>query len=141
MKNNKQKILFICTHNSVRSQMAEGMINSFYKDRFEAYSAGTEPTEVSPYAVEVMSEIGIGISKQSSKSIEEFRTEKIDYAVTVCDHANETCPFFPGGAEHIHKGFKDPSKLSGNEAFLRSEFREIRDNIRKWLEEKFGRKF
>ena len=109
----KQKVLFICTHNSARSQMAEGLLNALYGDRYEAYSAGTQPTEVNPYAIKVMAEMGIDISKHRSKSVEEFRGKKFDYVVTVCDHAKETCPFFPGGEKYLHQGFKDPSDLRG----------------------------
>jgi len=90
----RKKVLFLCTHNSARSQMAEGLLNALYGDRCIAYSAGTEPSNLNPYAVEVMSEIGIDISHHHSKSVEEFRNGDFDYVVTVCDSAKETCPIF-----------------------------------------------
>lgn len=85
----KKKVLFVCTHNSARSQMAEGFLNALYEDKYEAYSAGIEPTKVNPYAIKAMAEVGIDISKYRSKSIEEFRGKNFDYAVTVCDHAKK----------------------------------------------------
>ena len=114
-KHEKKKVLFLCTHNSARSQMAEGLMNAHYGDRYEAYSAGTEPSNVNPYAVAVMAEIAIDISSHRPKSIGEFQSIQFDYVVTVCDSAKETCPFFPGGKEQIHKGFEDPSQFDGPE--------------------------
>lgn len=134
----KRKVLFICTHNSARSQMAEGLLRTLYGDYYEAYSAGTQATRVNPYAIKVMAEIGIDISHQRSKSIEEFRSHKFDYVVTVCDHAKETCPFFPGANFYIHKGFKDPSEAVGDEESILKEFRKVRDEIKMWIEETFG---
>lgn len=133
MKNTIKKILFICTHNSARSQMAEGFVNSLLSAKFKAYSAGTEPREVNPYAIKVMKEVGIDISKQRAKSIYEFKGEKFDFAVTVCDHAKETCPFFPGAREYIHKGFEDPSSFEGTKEEKIKKFREIRDEIKDWI--------
>lgn len=130
----KKKILFICTHNSARSQMAEGIVNSLYGNQFEAYSAGTEPASVNPMAVEVMKEIGIDISHNSSKSIKEFIDKEFDCVITVCDHANETCPFFPGGKKRIHRGFKDPASVEGTEEERLNTFRKIRDEISTWIE-------
>lgn len=136
-KSEKKMVLFVCTHNSARSQMAEGLLNSVLGDEYEAYSAGTEPTIVNPYAVQVMSEIGIDISKHRSKSLDEFMEQKFDYVITVCGHANETCPFFPGGLNRLHQSFEDPASFEGNEADALSEFRRIRDGIKDWIEEKF----
>jgi len=136
----KKKVLFICTHNSARSQMAEGILQTLYGDRYEAYSAGTQPTKVNPYAIKVMSEIGIDISNHRSKSAEEFRGKEFDYVVTVCDNAKEACPFFPGGKTYLHKGFKDPSEFKGNENEIVAEFRRVRDEIKRWIEETFGEK-
>lgn len=133
----KKKVLFICTHNSARSQMAEGFMNALYGDRYEAYSAGIEPAKVNPYAIEVMAEIGIDISKHRSKSIEEFRRKNFDYVVTVCDHAKEACPFFPGD-EVLHKGFEDPSEFKGTEDEILAEVRRVRYEIRDWIRETFG---
>jgi len=136
----KKKVLFICTHNSARSQMAEGILRTLYGDRYEAYSAGTQPTKVNPYAIKVMSEIGIDISNHRSKSAEEFRGKEFDYVVTVCDNAKEACPFFPGGKTYLHKGFKDPSEFKGNENEIVAEFQRVRDEIKRWIEETFGEK-
>ena len=113
----KKRILFICTHNSARSQMAEGMINSLYNDKFEAYSAGTEVAFVKPMAIEVMKEIGIDISNHRSKHIREFYGIEFDLVVTVCDNAQKICPVFPGAKKMIHKSFPDPSGVSGTEEF------------------------
>ncbi|MEO0072096.1 MAG: arsenate reductase ArsC [candidate division WOR-3 bacterium] len=135
----KKKVLFICTHNSARSQMAEGLLNYLYGDKYEAYSAGTKPTVVNPYAIRVMHEIGIDITHHRSKSVQEFFDQDIDYVVTVCDHANETCPFFPGGRIKMHQGFKDPSSNGGSEEEILNEFRKIRDEIKNWLIETFGK--
>ena len=105
------KVLFICTHNSSRSQIGEGLLRALYGDRYEAYSAGTNPTRVNPYAIRVMKEIGIDISSQSSKSVDEFLYKKFDYVVTVCNHAKEECPMFPGARKYLHQDFEDPSAI------------------------------
>jgi arsenate reductase len=132
----KKKILFICTHNSARSQMAEGIMKSLYGEYYDVYSASTDPSEVNPYAIQVMKEIGLDISKQRSKSLEEFRDFRFDYVITVCDQAKESCPFFPGGVI-IHKGFKDPSQSSGTEDEILASFRKTRDEIKIWIKEAF----
>ncbi len=134
----KKKVLFICTNNSARSQMAEGLLNTLHGDRYEAYSAGLEPTEVNPYAINVMAEINIDISKQRSKSIEKFRRDSFDYVVTVCNHAKEVCPIFPGGKAFLHKGFTDPSEFKGTEGEILAKVRRIRDEIADWIHETFG---
>lgn len=134
----KKKILFICTHNSARSQMAEGLIHEFYGDRYEAYSAGTEPGKLNPFTVGAMKEVGIDISSHYSKNISEFMDEKFDYVVTVCDQAKEACPFFPGG-KMIHKSFKDPAQAKGSEKEIMAAFRTSRDEIKKWLEESLNK--
>lgn len=134
----KQKVLFICTLNSSRSQMAEGLLLALYGDRFEAYSAGTQPSEVNPYAIKAMSEIGIDISHYRSKSVREFRDMKFDYVVTVCDNAKETCPFFPGGKKYLHRGFIDPAGFEGTEEERLRVFRRVRDEIKEWIEKTFG---
>ena len=133
----KKKVLFICTHNSACSQIAEGLLNALYGDRFEAYSAGIEPTKINPYAVKVMTEIGIDISKQYPRSIEEFRGKNFDYVVTVCDYAKEACPFFPGGEIFLHKGFKDPAEFKGTEDEVLTEVRQVRDEIKGWIKKTF----
>ncbi len=137
---NKRRVLFICTHNSARSQMAEGLLRNLYGNRFDAYSAGTHPSVVNPYAVKVMEEIGIDISKQHSKSASEFLDVRFDYIITLCDHARETCPFFPGGGQYLHKGFDDPAQTEGREDELLSDFRRVRDEIRDWIKGTFGEK-
>ena len=129
----RKKILFVCTHNSARSHMAEGFMNSLYGDRFVAFSAGVEPSAVNPFAIRVMAEIGIDISAHRSKSVDEFLDDTFDFIVTVCDHANETCPFFPGGKERIHKGFRDPASVMGSQDVKLSAFKEVRDQIKNWL--------
>ncbi|MGC8961914.1 MAG: arsenate reductase ArsC [Candidatus Bathyarchaeia archaeon] len=133
----KERVLFICTHNSARSQIAEGFLKKLYGDHYEAYSAGTNPSGLNPYAVKVMAEIGIDISEQRSKSIEEFQGMNFDYVITLCDHAKETCPFFPGGRIRIHKGFRDPSEFKGTNEEVLANFRMVRDQIREWIEEEF----
>ena len=134
----KKKVLFICTHNSARSQIAEGLLNALHGDRYEAYSAGIEPTTINPHATKAMSEIGVDISKQRAKSIEEFRGKKFDYVVTVCDQAKETCPFFPGGAI-LHKSFEDPAQFKGTEEEILAKIRHVRDEIKGWIEKTFSK--
>jgi len=134
----KKKVLFVCTHNSARSQMAEGFLNALHGDRYKGFSAGIEPTQVNPYAVRVMAEIGIDISSHRSKSIEDFRGKNFNFVVTVCNHAKETCPFFPG-EKILHKGFEDPSDFKGTEDEVLKEVRRLRDQIKDWIEITFGR--
>ena len=133
----KKKVLFICTHNSARSQMAEGLLKSLAGDRYEVFSAGTEPGAVHPYAVRVMAEIGVDISLHRSKSVDEFAGHPIDMLITVCDHAKESCPIFPGGAQKIHQSFQDPSALTGSDENILTGFRHIRDKIRAWILDTF----
>lgn len=133
----KKTVLFLCTHNSARSQMAEGLVNTLYAERYAALSAGVQPTEVNPYAVEVMKELGIDLSKHRSKSITEFQGQEFDYVVTVCDNARETCPFFPGKTV-LHQSFEDPAAVHGDVQQILSVFREVRDQIRDWLERVFA---
>jgi arsenate reductase (thioredoxin) len=132
----KQKVLFLCTHNSARSQIAEGLLNTIYGSRYEAYSAGIEPSKVNPYAVEVMKELGIDISNNRSKSIEEFRDANFDYVVTVCDNAKEACPFFPG-KKILHESFEDPAEFEGNIEEMLVVFRRVRNEIKNWIQEIF----
>ena len=134
----KKKVLFICTHNSARSQMAEGFINSLYGKMYEAYSAGTKPGKVNPYAIKVMEEIGIDISNHKSKSVSLFKDTEFDYVVTVCDHAKERCPFFPDAKKYLHKGFFDPSSITGSGEKKLFIFREVRDEIFNWIRDIFG---
>ncbi len=127
-----KKVLFICTHNSARSQMAEGLLNHLASDLAIAKSAGTEVTRVNPLAIKVMNELGIDISHHRSKSIREFINEKFDVVITVCDHAKETCPFFPG-KRVLHASFENPSACNGTEEECIQKFREIRDQIKDWI--------
>ena len=138
--NERKRVLFVCTHNSARSQMAEGLVRTLYPDRFEAFSAGTEPSGVNPYAIKVMGEIGVDISLHRSKHVNEFFGMDIDYVITVCDHAKQVCPFFPGGKKSIHKGFKDPGAFEGSAQDKMAAFRRLRDEIRDWIMETFGEK-
>ena len=133
----KKKVLFICTHNSARSQMAEGFMNALLGDHYEAWSAGTDPSVVNPTAVKVMAEVGIDLSVHHSKGIEGFLAREWDYVVTVCDNANEACPLFPGGRERIHKGFRDPGRIDGSDAEKLILFRQVRDQIKEWIKATF----
>lgn len=133
-----KKVLFSCTHHSSRSQMAEGFLNVLYEKKIEGYSAGTKPTKVNPVVVKAMAEIGIDISKNRSKSIEEFQGKSFDYVVTMCDYAKKVCPFFPG-EKGIHRSFRDPSKFKGSENESLENVREVRDEIKNWIKKTFGK--
>jgi arsenate reductase len=134
----KRRILFICTHNSARSQMAEGFVKTLYPDNYEVFSGGTEPSQVNPYVIKVMAELGIDISGQYAKNVNEFLDRKIDYVVTVCDQAQATCPFFPGGKTYLHKSFQDPSVFQGTEEEILEQVRKVRDEIKDWIEKTFN---
>jgi len=135
---NRIRVLFICTHNSARSQMAEGYMKAKYSDRFEVFSAGTEVTRVHPMAIAVMQEIGIDISGHRSKLTDEFYGTGIETVITVCDAANKACPFFPGAQEVIHQSFPDPSAYKGSDEEVRAGFRRVRDEIIRWIDVTFG---
>jgi arsenate reductase (thioredoxin) len=126
----RSRVLFLCTHNSARSQMAEGLLRHLAGDRFEAMSAGTEATRVRPLAIMAMEEMGIDISGQESKTLNRYLEEPIDYVITVCDDANEACPFFPGARSRLHWSFEDPSKVEGSEEQRLEVFRRVRDGIK-----------
>ena len=117
--------------------MAEGLLNALHGTEYEGYSAGLEPTKVSPYAIKAMQELGIDISTHRSKSVEEFRGKRFDYVVTVCNQAKEACPFFPG-EKVLHKGFEDPSTFKGTEDEISEEVRRVRDKIKDWINPIFG---
>jgi arsenate reductase (thioredoxin) len=134
----KTKVLFICTHNAARSQMAEGYLRSRYGDRYDSFSAGTEVSTVSPYAVRAMLEIGIDISRQRSKSLDEFDGKKMDVVVTVCDSAKAVCPFFPGAKKTLHMSFPDPMGFLGSDDEVLEGFRTVRDEITRWIDSTFG---
>jgi arsenate reductase (thioredoxin) len=127
------KVLFLCTENACRSQMAEGLINHDLPGEIQALSAGVRATRVNPRAIQVMAEIGIDISRQRSKSMDEFSEEQFDLAITLCDQAQRECPMFPGAARLIHMGFPDPAKATGTEEEILNEFRKVRDTIRQQM--------
>ena len=129
------RVLFVCTHNSARSQMAEGYLRHLRGDAFEAVSAGTEPGALNPLAVEVMAEDGIDISGQRAKSVDDFVQQQFDYVITVCDDAREACPFFPGAARRLHWSFPDPSAAGGTREERLAVFRQVRDGIRARVKE------
>ncbi len=126
----KKRVLILCTGNSARSQMAEGLLRSDAGDRFEVASAGVEPKRVRSEAIEVMHEIGIDISDHRSKSVDEFARQEFDYVITVCDNANERCPIFPGNGKRIHWSFDDPAAAEGDDDTKLRVFRRVRDEIR-----------
>ncbi len=131
----KPRLLFLCTGNACRSQMAEGWARHLRAETIEARSAGTEPAGLDPRAVAVMAEVGVDLAGQYSKSVEEaLREGEFDYVVTVCDHAAESCPLLPGQARVLHHGFEDPAHGHGNEAEVLALFRRVRDEIRRYVE-------
>jgi|SRR6056297_459207 len=150
MGEKKLKILFLCTGNSCRSQMAEGFTRHLRGDLIEAWSAGIAPKGVDPRAVKVMSEDGVDISEHTSSHVDDFKDVDFDYVITVCGHANENCPVFPGKTRIIHRGFEDPPQLaaeSATEEEALSHYRRVRDEIRdfiktlpEWLEEQHSNK-
>ena len=125
----RKRVLILCTGNSARSQMAEGLLRHLAGNRFEVASAGVAPTRVRPEAITVMREIGVDISPQHSKSVDEFAGQEFDYVITVCDNANEQCPVFPGKTERIHWSFDDPAAAEGDEESRFAVFRRVRDEI------------
>ena len=129
----KKRVLILCTGNSARSQMAEGLVRHDAGQRFEVASAGTKPGAVRPEAIAVMNEIGIDISAHRSKSVDEFADQDFDYVLTVCDNAKETCPIFPGHANRVHQNFDDPAAVEGSEEPRLAAFRRVRDQIRDYL--------
>ncbi len=131
----KTRVLFLCTHNSARSQMAEGFLRAMAGDRFEAQSAGTEKTSVNPLAIRVMAERGIDLGGHASKVYDGLMQERWDYLVTVCDDANERCPFVPGSVKRLHWSFEDPSRARGTEEERLHVFRRVRDQIEQRLAE------
>jgi arsenate reductase (thioredoxin) len=125
----KRRVLFLCTGNSARSQMAEGLLRHLAGDRFEVTSAGTRPVGLNPYAVEVMQEIGIDLTNHRSKSIEEFLIQPFDYVITVCDRAKAACPVFPAAVSSLHWNFEDPAAATGGKDERLAVFRHVRDEI------------
>jgi arsenate reductase len=133
----RRRVLFLCTHNSARSQMAEGLLRHLAGDRFEVYSAGTEATSVRPEAISAMAELGVDISGQDSETLDRYLDEPFDCVVTVCDDANEACPVFPGAKNRLHWSFRDPSRATGSNEERLQVFRRVRDEIRGRIEEEF----
>lgn len=134
---NKMNILFLCTGNSCRSQMAEGFAKKMYGDKINFYSAGTEKHGMNSRAIKVMAEVGVDISNHYSKTVDEIKGVVFDYVYTVCGHANENCPYFPGKAKIIHVGFEDPPKLAQgltNEEEILDKYRKVRDEIKRFVE-------
>jgi arsenate reductase (thioredoxin) len=130
----KKRVLILCTGNSARSQMAEGILRHDGGDVFEVFSAGVKPSFVRTEAIQAMSEIGIDISNHRSKSVDEFAGQQFDYVITVCDNAKESCPVFPVAAIRIHQNFEDPPALGvGDDEFRLAVFRRVRDEIREWM--------
>jgi arsenate reductase len=125
----KQRVLFVCTHNSARSQMAEGLLRAMAGDRFEVQSAGTEKTSVHPLAIRAMAERGIDIRGHTSKVYDRLMTEPWSYVITVCDDANERCPLFPGSMTRLHWSFEDPSRSTGDDEARLAVFRRVRGAI------------
>ncbi|MCY4000352.1 MAG: arsenate reductase ArsC [Bacteroidetes bacterium] len=136
----KSKVLFVCTHNSSRSQMAEGILRHLYDDHYEVHSAGTEPGGVSPFAVRVMEEIGINIQHHTSKDVHEFLTMYLDTVITVCDSAQEQCPFVPARV-NLHHRFEDPRATTGSDEEKLAAFRRVRDEIHLWVQDYFKPSF
>lgn len=130
----KKRVLILCTGNSARSQMAEGLLRHDRGGEFDVESAGSKPSIVRPEAIQVMQEIGIDISGHRSKHLDEFAGQNFDYVLTLCQDANESCPIFPGATKRIHRSFEDPPPLSvGSEAERLAIFRRVRDQIREYL--------
>jgi arsenate reductase (thioredoxin) len=134
----KKRVLILCTGNSARSQMAEGLLRDLAGDRFDVQSAGVAPSSVRPEAIAVMDELGIDISSHRSKSVDEFAGQHFDYVITVCDNARESCPVFHGDVERIHWSFDDPASVLGSDEKRLAAFRDARDKIRERLTEFAG---
>lgn len=134
----KIRVLFLCTHNSARSQMAEGLLRAMGRGQFEAFSAGTEATHIRPLAIRAMAEVGVDITDQHSKVLTEYVQQPFDHVITVCDQANESCPIFPGATNRLHWSFPDPSKATGNEEEQLKVYRQVRDAIATQIAQQFG---
>ena len=137
----KKKVLFVCVHNSARSQMAEGLFRHYYRKECDVYSAGSDPQGIHPISIKIMAEIGIDLSKHRSKSLKEFEGQEMDYVVTVCGKGQVTCPFFAGGKKYVHQPFDDPSSFEGTEEEKIQQFRVVRDELKKWLDEFYSNNF
>lgn len=131
----KQRVLFMCIHNSARSQMAEGLFRHLYGDSFDVYSAGSKPQTVDPLAIKCMEEIEIDISNHRSKSLKEFEGQEFDYVITVCGNQYNACPFFVGGKKYFKQPFEDPSAFEGTEKEKLELFRNIRNELKEWIDD------
>ena len=135
----KKRVLFICTANAARSQMAEGLLRAKYGARYDVFSAGTRLSRVSPNAITVMKEIGIDISHHHSKTLDSMNGQKFDIAVTLCDRAHSVCPIVQCARKTIHHGFPDPHLSPGSEADILEAYRRVRDGIAAWIDGTFGK--
>jgi arsenate reductase len=127
------KVLFLCSENACRSQMAEGLVNHDLAGLVQAFSAGVRPSRVNPRAIQVMAELGIDIRHHRSKSVDELAEERFDLVITLCEQTQGQCPFFPGETEIMHVGFPDPARATGNEEEIMAAFRQVRDDLREKL--------
>lgn len=127
------KVLFLCTENACRSQMAEGLVNHYLAGRVQAFSAGVRPTRVNPRAVQVMAELGIDLSGHRAKGLEDLAGERFDLVITVCDQAQQQCPIFPGLTEQLHLSFPDPAQATGSEEEILATFRRVRADLKERL--------
>ena len=134
----KTSVLFVCTHNSARSQMAEGLLRDRYGDQYDVYSAGTERTHVRPLATAVMEEVNVDLSDHHSKTIDDLGDRTFDVVVTVCDAAREACPYLPAEEENLHRSFEDPSSAQGTDEERRAVFSRVRDALADWIDETFA---
>ena len=137
METRKKRVLFLCTHNSCRSQMAEGLLRHYGGRRFHVYSAGTSPSRIHPMAIKVMAEKGISLTNQRSKSIDEFLGQGFDIIVTTCDIARDRCPVFPGQGKRLHWDLEDPAETGGSREEKREVFRRVRDELEKLIRSHF----
>jgi arsenate reductase len=135
----KIRVIFVCTANAARSQMAEGLLRAKYGDRYEVFSAGTRQSSVSPHAIAAMQEIGIDISHHYSKTLDAFTGQKFDLAVTLCDRALQVCPVIPGAGKTIHHPFLDPHAARGSSEDIAGAYRSIRDAMAAWIDREFGK--
>ena len=131
-------VLIVCTHNSSRSQMAEGLLRARYGDRYDVHSAGTEPGGVNPFAVEVMAELDIDLSDHTSDPVYAYTDRSLDIVVTVCDDAAESCPYIQAEKQNLHHSFDDPSAVTGTDDEKRAAFRRVRDELATWIDATFG---
>ena len=138
MRPDAKKVLILCTGNSARSQMAEGLLQHICRDTYVVHSAGTHPSIVRPEAIEALAEVGIDISQNRSKSVHEFAGQEIDFVLTVCDNAKENCPYFPAKTKLTHRGFDDPAAVVGNEETRLAAFRRVRDEIYEYLKTEYA---